>query len=171
MKKLMIALVAVVFSAVAQAATFKWTTGALTAPNPDGTWGTENASTVGTWLAIVTLSDKDGVVFDTLTGNTSTTVNAMGNQMQGTFDGVQFAYDNTTIYNAVLELSYTADGATQTITTEIVPIVTKSVGTTTLNFKDALAAGTWTTASIPEPTSALMLLVGLAGLALKRKVA
>ena len=43
------------------------------------------------------------------------------------------------------------------------------VGYTFMDDSTTLTAGSWSTASVPEPTSGLLLLLGMAGLALRRK--
>lgn len=45
------------------------------------------------------------------------------------------------------------------------------VGYSFLDDSTTLTAGSWSTASVPEPTSGLLLLLGMAGLALRRKIA
>lgn len=170
MKKLTLMLTIVAMAGIAQAAAFKWSTGALTAPNADGSVGTTSAaSATGTWLASISLYSDAActTAIEGLTGNTSSTVNVMGSNIAGTFSGATFAYDNTTLYYAVLELSYTTDAGVQTLTTDVVSTTLKTTGNTTLNFSTAISNATWT--AVPEPTSGLLLLLGMAGLALKRK--
>lgn len=172
MKKLIIALAIAMVACMTQAASFKWTTAALTAPNADGTAGTTSAAeATGTWLATISLySDaecKTAIVG--LTGNTGSTVNTMTSAITGTFGGATFAYDNSTPYYAILELSYTTAAGTQTLTTEAVSTTLKTIGSTTLNFSTAISNAKWSAAAVPEPTSGLLMLLGMAGLALRRK--
>ena len=170
MKKLMLTLAIVAIAGMTQAAAFKWSTGALTAPNADGSIGeTAAASATGTWLATITLySDEEcTTAIEDVTGNSSSTVNAMGSNIAGTFGGATFAYNNSTPYYAILELSYTTEAGTQTLITDVVSTTLKTTGNTTLNFSTAISNATWS--AVPEPTSGLLMLLGVAGLALKRK--
>jgi hypothetical protein len=172
MKKLVMALAVATIVGMAQAASFKWTTGALYAPNADGTVGTTVASeATGTWLATVTLYSDSGCTtpIAAVTGNSSSTVNAMSNAIGDTFGGATFSYDGTTLYYAVLELSYTTAAGTQTLTTDVVSTTLKKTGSTTLSFSSPIASASWSAVAVPEPTSGLLMLLGMAGLALKRK--
>lgn len=172
MKKLMIALAVVAIAGMTQAAAFKWSTGGLTAPNADGSAGTTVASeATGTWLASISLYSDSACTtpIEGLTGNTGSTVNAMNNSISGTFSGATFAFDNSTTYYAVLDLTYTTAAGTQTLTTDVVSTKLKTTGNTTLNFSTAISNASWSAAAVPEPTSGLLLLLGMAGLALKRK--
>lgn len=170
MKKIMTTLAIVLIAGMSQAAAFKWSTGALTAPNADGSAGeTAAASATGTWLATISLYSDAActTAIEGLTGNSSSTVNAMGSNIAGTFAGATFAYDNSTVYYAILELSYTTSAGTQTLTTDVVSTTLKTIGNTTLNFSTAISNASWS--AVPEPTSGLLMLLGMAGLALKRK--
>lgn len=172
MKKLTIALAIMTIAGMAQAASFRWSTSELYAPNADGSVGSTVASAAtGTWLATVTLySDFDCTApVAGVTGNVASTVNAMSNALGNTFGGADFAFDNSTMYYAVLELTYTTAAGTQTLTTDVVSTKLKTTGNTSLNFSSAISNASWSAA--PEPTSGLLLLFGLAGLALKRKCA
>ena len=53
--------------------------------------------------------------------------------------------------------------------TALTSYLTSSLGGTSVPAGTAWNGGTFTTAAIPEPTSGLLMLVGLAGLALRRK--
>ena len=166
----MLTLAIMAIAGMTQAASFKWSTSALTAPNADGSAGTTAASeATGTWLATVTLySDADCTKpISGVTGNSSSTVNAMSNAIGDTFGGADFKFDNSTVYYAILELTYTSSAGTQTITTEPISTKLRTTGNTSLNFATAISNASWTAA--PEPTSGLLLLLGMAGLALKRK--
>ena len=170
MKKLMIALAVMAIAGMTQAAEFKWSTSALYAPNADGTVGTTPASAAsGTWLATVLLySDAAcNTLISGVTGNSSSTVNPMSNAIGDTFGGATFVFDNSTPYYAILELTYTTDAGTQVLKTDVVSTTLKSNGNTALNFSSAISSGTWS--AVPEPTSGLLMLLGMAGLALRRK--
>lgn len=170
MKKLIMALAVVAIAGMTQAASFKWSTGALYAPNADGSVSsTSAANSTGTWLATISLfSDAEcKTAIDGLTGNTGSSVNSMTSAIQGTFSGVDFDYNNTTPYYAILELSYTTDAGTQTLTTDVVSTTLKTTGSTTLNLSTAISNATWS--AVPEPTSGLLMLLGMAGLALRRR--
>ena len=170
MKKLVIAVAIGIIAGMSQAASFRWSTSALYAPNADGTVGTTAASAAeGTWLAIVTLYSDAACKTPILgvTGNSATTVNAMSNALGDTFGGVDFKFDNSTMYYAILELSYTTEAGTQTSTTDVVSTKLKTTGNTSLNFSTAISNATWS--AVPEPTSGLLMLLGMAGLAIRRK--
>lgn len=170
MKKLAITLAIVIIAGMSQAASFKWSTSALYAPNADGTVGTTVASAAtGTWLATVTLYSDAACTtpISGVTGNSATTVNALSNALGDTFGGVDFKFDNSTTYYAILELSYTTEAGTQTLTTDVVSTTLKTTGNTQLNFSTAISNATWS--AVPEPTSGLLMLLGMAGLALRRK--
>ena len=170
MKKMMMALAVVAIAGMTQAASFKWSTSALYAPNADGTVGTTAASAAtGTWLATVTLYSDAACTTPIagVTGNSATTINAMSNALGDTFGGAEFKFDNSTTYYAILELSYTTAAGTQTITTDVVSTKLKTTGNTSLNFSTAISNASWS--AVPEPTSGLLMLLGMAGLALRRR--
>ena len=164
------ALAVIAIAGMSQAAAFKWTTGAMYAPNVDGSVSaTSAADSTGTWLATIYLYSDSGCTTPIagLTGNTGSAVNSMTSAIQGTFDGATFAFDNSTTYYAVLDLTYTTAAGTQTLTTDVVSTKLKTTGNTTLSFATPIANATWS--AVPEPTSGLLVLLGMAGLALRRK--
>ena len=170
MKKLMMALAVVAIAGMTQAASFKWTTQALYAPNADGSVGTTVASeATGTWLATVALYSDAACTTPIagVTGNTASSINAMSNALGDTFGGAEFKFDNSTTYYAILELSYTTAAGTQTLTTDVVSTKLKTTGNTQLNFSTAISNASWS--AVPEPTSGLLMLLGMAGLALRRR--
>ena len=60
---------------------------------------------------------------------------------------------NVGTYTLVSDLDYTVAG----------------MGTTIFGAATGTTATAWSTAAVPEPTSGLLLLIGMAGLALRRK--
>ena len=164
------ALAVVAIAGMTQAASFKWTTQALYAPNADGSVGTTVASeATGTWLATVALYSDAACTTPIagVTGNTASSINAMSNALGDTFGGAEFKFDNNTTYYAILELSYTTAAGTQTWTTDVVSTKLKTTGNTQLNFSTAISNASWS--AVPEPTSGLLMLLGMAGLALRRR--
>ena len=187
MKKLMMA-VAVVLSAVAvQAATFNWATSANQyAPNIDlanlaaGTYGNSSSTylkgmTAVTWA--FTMELDNGTISDTINGTPAYKLNKIN--VTGLNSDVVYlpgASDpnNNVNYSIVITGTYN-DGANDwTITSD--PIV----GVESFSSLSALTIGSgnatqWTVAggapAIPEPTTGLLVLLGVAGLALRRRCA
>ena len=165
MKKLMFMLAAIACAVAAQAATFKWNTGTLTVPGGDDFITSEN----GTWTATLSLF-TDAALSTPVSGAsglTSSTPNASG-QLTSTVTGLT---EGETYYGTLV-VTGTYGGQSYTINiSDPVSIKFKTSGTTTMNFKTSIeAAGGWPAGEgAPEPTSGLLLLVGGAMLALRRK--
>jgi len=176
MKKLMITFAAVAMAACAQAATVAWTSGVLYTPNADGSWSEEKAGkSAGTWSAYMTFySDNEGVQGAVFApgGNTSKSgINTMNNTLSASAGAATPAgFTASTYYWAVIDISYTSAAGEQTLTSSAVRFQTQATAATSLNMQDAggfSSADKFT--AVPEPTSAMLLLLGFAGLALKRK--
>lgn len=185
MKKLMMA-VAVVLAAVAvQAATFDWATSAKQyAPNIDlanlaaGTYG--NGSTTLKDMSAVTwaftMELDNGTDTDTLNGTPTYKlgkINVTGLSSDVVFNPGADDPDNNVNYSIVFTGTYKdGDGNDWTITSA--PIVgTESFSTLSELLITSGNATQWTVAGgapvIPEPTTGLLVLLGVAGLALRRR--
>lgn len=186
MKKLMMAVAIVCAAVIAQAASFDWKTaktgGTIYGPNGvalnGGTaylFASTAAETVFTdWAAGTSLGSMSGVLDDQA-------VTTAGKIVAGT------AFDTaaTGTFDAIFAITATLDGKDYLFISDVASVVVPEVGTAHLQFAATAASNSgvlneasagyagagWYTQSIPEPTSALMLLVGLAGLALRRKQA
>jgi len=180
MKKLIVALAMVAFAACAQAAIVNWGTSAVSF---NGT--TLTSKNVSLYIVGV------GGAADTLVDTRSTLANPPVNKgkiLAGTGSG-QSSYDyNSTIAGGALWNSDSGDLGRQyymvltyndgtkdyTYTSSAVAssgLSSTSLGTVSFTFTDTIkASGTdgWV-ASVPEPTSGLLMLLGFAGLALRRR--
>ena len=169
MKKVMIALAAVVMAVACNAAAVAWNSGAVY--TTDGSAKVGKGATAYT-VAVAFFTDAAGNNAVTgLTGDLSSSTSGTGSKYSGVVDG----FTGGTTYYAQMIITtagYEAKSA-------IVDFVAGTVGNTSLNFAtgegfatvtpklDTSTGGTWQ--SVPEPTSALLLMLGVAGLALKRK--
>ena len=176
MKKLMIAAFAVAVAAVAQAASISWNATAYnyitkagvvqtaaTALEGDfvlaylgtGTadWNNATVANVGT----VSYGTVKGVANAKASGSYAWTYGAEGTPSNGDIFGVMFKDDKGDLY----QLEY-ADGSKVTETVTI-----SGMGNNTWATAFTFATGNYT--AVPEPTSGLLLLLGMAGLALRRK--
>ena len=183
MKKLMFMLAAVAMAASVHAASVTWSTVAMYDASGSGTKVKDSA------MVYVYLMDKttyDGLtdIWDTygadVKGGGSTAANA-GGTATGKYTNKANVYApngtavaNTTYYAAIITTMGTGDSMVYyaekaSVTTGDDGNASFSAGIGRLDSATA-AASAWTTASsIPEPTSGLLMLIGMAGLALRRK--
>ena len=155
MKKILILAVAIVAGVVANAASFKWSAGNIYAAN-----GTDQYTGDVTLYAYLATSDAStaiavSTVKATAAGAVSTTTFSDERLVGGNDYKFYFVIeDNGKSFTSAEKTGSAA--ATQTVTLSF-----GNMATATQN------ASNWQV--VPEPTSGLMLLLGVAGLALKRK--
>lgn len=190
MKKLMLILAGVALAASTQAASISWKSGtAVKAPGSDGVFGTANAAsgTLSMYVFIIDQASYDSLdvanVVNSYKDQTSAATaskvgfgGAAGGMVSTSHD--DWIADQNTTYYAVILLSY-KDGDTEMfIGNKASAIINGSGAGGVVNnlakFEGGGTSGTkisgWTTAgAVPEPTSALLVLLGVAGLALRRK--
>lgn len=173
MKKLMIALVAVGFGLCAQAASinwsFSWATDASGADLPDGT--------TAYLMAVSSMSVADAT--SALTAFTFDTNKALDTGLTSTAGGNGAELNRTVASDLTGSQTFYAVlvNGDQYAITHTVDTTMKAIGDTVVAFfelsqEDGTSLMSWQkggVSSIPEPTSGLLMLVGLAGLALRRR--
>lgn len=167
MKKLAVMAVAIVICVVANAASVIWSaTGASTKLSTgdtavgvmayifEGTLSTDTLASIadGTWNGMS----------DALASATTTATGAISKSGVG-------SYANQTVDFSMILLN----AATYADATEFKYAEVKDVAFVTANkpvaFATPLTSATWQSISVPEPTSGLLMLLGMAGLALRRR--
>ena len=190
MKKLMLAAAIFCAAAMSQAATCSWTSGTLKgATSKDGGWGT---TTLTTALATMNVYLIDAATYEglagktqkelyaaystmsaSLTGNNSNGVDALGNPKYKGAISITENPSTAGIEYAVVIATYTdATYGDMFIATAVESAYNGATGKGTasniiMNRGAAATDGGWQT--VPEPTSGLLLLLGVAGLALRRR--
>ena len=150
MKKIIIMLAVVVAAVAANAASFKWSAGNVYSSNlTDKFSGTATLYANGVEGALSTATVANGVIAAT------------------TFTSEAFtAGQNYDFYFVLDSGDATFTSATKTVLAQADATANIAFGNMTSQTQNA---SNWTTASVPEPTSGLLMLVGLAGLALRRR--
>ena len=180
MKKLMILAAAVVATVAANAAAITWGSGTVykadSAKAAKGdvaaylflidstTYGTLAANTTG-----AAMSDAVFAAYGSSLGSANATVSTTAKGVANLSDPTVYANGNTA-YAAILYVegdNYMGNVATYTFTSDLDASV--SGLTLTLGGVDGAPATAWSTAPVPEPTSGLLMLLGMAGLALRRR--
>ena len=154
MKKIMVMLAVVAAAVVANAASFNWQ-----AANIFGSDGTTKYSGTVELYAVI-----DGV--DTLVSTATANAGAIS-RTATEFDSDKLVVGNT--YDFFLKIEDNG----KTFTSDVKSISAQQSSTSTVNFGNMTSqtqnAANWAAADVPEPTSGLLLLLGVAGLALRRK--
>ena len=190
MKKLMIAAAIAMTAVCSQAVTVNWSIGLLNGPKSasDGTVGsTSLKTTIGNWTATLYIYDALGQ--DVIASDTSTMITYLdGTRVKRSFtNGATWDADvglltsseftdvaATTAYQYKLIVEGTGIEGSYDASKELALTAFTSDGAAVPTM---INAGTvtgwpsqkWEVASIPEPTSGLLLLLGVAGLALRRR--
>ena len=191
MKKLMFVLAAVLAAGMVQAASINWGTGTAVkgiTSDSDPSFGSANAASgtlnIYVWLVDAATYNSTGTdkIWDTY-GSSLGTATASKTGASGAAgataktEGLSFSTESNTPYYGLVLVGldtdkdgtldyYIANKATTEINTAG---TTASVGNLAKNVGGVATTG-WTSASsVPEPTSGLLMLVGLAGLALRRR--
>ena len=187
MKKLVIAIVAVAAGIAANAASYSWqcSSGRIF----DGEGGTVYASVAGSdaylmFTSVMTQADLVSgfnsaesaasyayAVAAKAIGSTTVSSAARIDKVSATAD---VTADDTAYFvvfaNDKMYVSTTADATYLAVGESGITFTSQSTPSkTTLDASAGYSAAGWYTASVPEPTSGLLLLLGVAGLALKRK--
>ena len=191
MRKLIIACVAVAITTVVQAASVSWTISNVYSPSDSS--AKVATGTMSAWLFVTAnTTDVSGVPVTTLaavqsvldsgdlTGLSSLAAAHGTNSADGGFTGATgldgFSSGSLTAFAVVVDSTDLASAQNYFLASggaEKTATFTSATGAKMLAFGSQAtitqAAGGW--AAVPEPTSGLLILLGMAGLALKRKVA
>ena len=167
MKKIMVMMAAAAIAGIAQAAAVQWNSGTYSNgfTGPDG----ENLKGSTAYTAICYFY-SDAAGSNLLGSDTMASANAMTGAYTKTYSGYDFAANQT--YYTKLVISSDAKVRESEIGSFTMPLN----GNTSINFTTgagfASSGSQWSASgwqNVPEPTSGLLLLMGVAGLALRRR--
>ena len=184
MKKLMIAFAATAMAVCANAAAVSWASGNITDPNGEVAnksvtaylWVID-ASTYNTLAANTTGAAMSDAVYASYGSKTDDAYTSMTTSKKGVanlLDDSKTYGAGDSAYAAILYTFGSGDdlqymGNVGKVTFESAMDVTSENMSEFLLGSSTAGAPAWSTAAVPEPTSGLLLLLGMAGLALRRR--
>ena len=184
MKKLMIAMVAIGMAVVANAASVMWQSGTVLEPggataNKSVTaylWVVD-AATYDTYAANATgkaMSDAIYAAYGSQTGDAYASATTTKKGLANLTDDSKSYGAGDSAYGVILYTYGTGDdlqymGNVGKVTLESAMDASSGYMSQTLLGSTTAAATAWSTAAVPEPTSGLLMLLGMAGLALRRR--
>ena len=156
MKKLLILAAVIVAGVAANAASFKWSAANIYASN-----GTDKYTGDVTLYAYLSTEDASSAF-----AVSTVTASSAGAVAQTTFS------DDALVGGNYYDFFFTCEDGGKVFTSSVLANkAAQATGTTSLTFGNMASqtqnASNW--AAVPEPTSGLLMLLGMAGLALKRK--
>ena len=179
MKKLIIAAAIVCASAFAQAASVGWTNMGLASYNGDkyqmfviGQKGVTDVATITALLNAGTAVDSYAIGGGTIAnGFASVTSTASGYTIStpGTYTAFMVLFDAETPVAGTTKYAVLEGGLNGTGYTQKIEATTAAITFAGGNAASMASAAEWKTYGAPEPTSGVLLLLGVAGLALKRR--
>jgi hypothetical protein len=180
MKKIMIALAAVAVAAFTNAANINWKIQVNGGEIGNEMYAVLASSLTGADMAKLTIADvtDNALTWNDGTGSLLDSATIVNKSGRGTTEYTQISDSALTAANASIYLfSVSADGKSYAllnsdpynVTANVYADGSSSPGSFSVNTSSA--ALTYTTFAVPEPTSGLLLLLGMAGLALRRKQA
>ena len=170
MKKILIVAAVIAFGAVANAASITWSALANGTKLSNGSVGAGVVAYLfeGALSEAVLSSIANGSWNADASGYLATGVTAANGALMKSGVG---SYENTSVnFSMILFDADSYGNATEFKYAEF-NNVTFVTANKTANFTSALSAASWQAMSVPEPTSGILMLVGLAGLALRRRCA
>ena len=161
MKKLLILAAVIVAGIAANAASFKWTA--------SNVYGSDTTTKLAVGSSVTLYSFLSSAEQSTATVATSFTLTAAGT-INTTFSSDDYVAGNYYSFYFVIE----DDGKTFT-SSVLADKAAQATSTTTVAFGSMASAtqntSNWSGSAVPEPTSGLLMLLGMAGLALRRRLA
>ena len=182
MKKLLVATLVVAVAIVGNAASFDW----KTAKSGGAVYGPDTGSTLASGTAYLFLSSSAESVFTSWSGGTAL-ASIAGSIDTGTISAGKIGVNDTKLdrsedpLNVVFAVETTVGGQDYLYISTVASGAAVDVGNTTIQFEETTASSAASTlasggyrgagwySSVPEPTSGLLMLLGMAGLALRRR--
>ena len=154
MKKLLLIVSVALIATVSNAASFSWSAARIYGPSGS------------------LLSDATAMLYcDALSTEALSTASVANGAIAAT--GFTASATAESDYSFYFKITTTSDSKEVTFTSAAVTVTASDTGTATIDFGNqktaTQASGAWATESVPEPTSGLLMLLGVAGLALRRR--
>lgn len=180
MKKVMIAAAIVCAACISQAAQVAW--GNTTASKIADLTGTTMTAAKATAYALsVSLIDAEGnaVITSSAINSMSAGVLSGNTNWTYTFGEGEGQYNTGDLFSIVATMTVEGKQYEMVVAENLAITAVNNSGTETFawasgiygGFAETATVGKWSAAAVPEPTSGLLLLLGMAGLALRRKQA